>query len=844
MAATESNVLDPIAQTHRDVVLCVDDDPSVLSSLRRLLRGEPYELETVENPQLALERIEKGGISLVLVDQRMPQMCGSDFAERVQRMSPATLRVMLTAYPGNVFVHHGLSDAIQWMMSKPWNDEALKLTLRQLLRDRAKNVPMSPPSHAPAARRDLSDGEATGLHLSVEHQVAEILAESVSVPEACARIVETVARGLGWAIGLLWRPDVAADGLRMTDWWSAPGVDASELETLSRERVLHARDELGGRVRVGGRPLWITDLRESGNHPRLNAAVRAGLHSACASPVLLDGEMLGVLEFMGRESRPPDLGMLTMLEDVGRQLAQFIERRCAQDERDSFFSLSLDLLAVMGTDGYLKRVSPSWERTLGWTSEELLSRPCLEFVHPDDREITAAEAGKLAAGQDAIRFENRYRAKDGSYRWLSWTCPAPRRPEGLVFAVARDVTEQRQAIENLRLSEERYRALVDSAVDIVSTVSRDGRITSLNPAFETLTGWTRSRWLGQSFEPLVHPDDLPAIRSVLSGIWNGESAPAIECRILTRAGSYLTMESTLRSQTAGGDIVGALAITRDVTRRKEAERERDRLSGQLLQGQKLQALGQLSAGIAHEINNPIGFILSNLNTIDQYAADLVRLLAALRGDATREQLDRLWSEIDGDFLLEDFRKAIDESRHGAERIRDIVRSLREFSHVDENELRDTSLEECMEAGLRLCANEVKHKAVVERRYDRIPPIKAYPQRLVQVFVNLLVNAAQAIGQSGRITLTTRVEAGWAVASVQDNGSGIPSENLERIFEPFFTTKPVGKGTGLGLHVAYKIIRAHGGRIDVRSNLGEGTEFVVRLPLDRSGKAENGEDRGR
>src|SRR5207302_4338834 len=136
--------------------------------------------------------------------------------------------------------------------------------------------------------------------------------------------------------------------------------------------------------------------------------------------------------------------------------------------------------------------------------------------------------------------------------------------------------------------------------------------------------------------------------------------------------------------------------TRDITRRKEAERERDRLGTQLLQGQKLQALGQLSAGIALEINNPVGFILSNLNTIDQYASDLIRLLAAARSGSDRDQLDRLWSEVEGDFILEDIRKAIHESRGGAERIRDIVRSLREFSHIDENELRDTDLRECLE----------------------------------------------------------------------------------------------------------------------------------------------------
>jgi len=213
--AAESSVLAAVSSARKDVILCVDDDPSVLSSLRRLLRGEPYELVTVDNPQLAMECIEKGGVSLVLMDQRMPGMCGSDFAERVQKRSPDTLRVMLTAYPGNVFVHHGLSDAIQWLMSKPWNDEALKLTLRQLLQDRARSQRKATSLRPRTATPDEAKDDAIGRQFSVEHQVAEILAESLSVSEACSRVVGTVARGLGWSVGLLWMPDAAAGGLRM-----------------------------------------------------------------------------------------------------------------------------------------------------------------------------------------------------------------------------------------------------------------------------------------------------------------------------------------------------------------------------------------------------------------------------------------------------------------------------------------------------------------------------------------------------------------------------------------------------------------------------------------------------
>ncbi len=285
-------------------------------------------------------------------------------------------------------------------------------------------------------------------------------------------------------------------------------------------------------------------------------------------------------------------------------------------------------------------------------------------------------------------------------------------------------------------------------------------------------------------------------------------------------------------------------LSEETVRRGKLEEERDRLSAQLLQGQKLQAIGHLSVGIAHEINNPVGFILSNLGTIREYLGDLKRLLEAAleaageeeRKDPARKALERLRRELDAPYLLEDFGKALDETRQGAERIRDIVKSLREFSHVDDGELRPADLNECIENSLRLVWNELKYSAQVRRDYGPVPPVPCHPQRLGQVFVNLLVNAAQALGGKGEIAVSTRVEGDEAVVRIRDTGCGIPEEVLPRIFEPFFTTKPVGKGTGLGLHVAHTIVQSHGGRIEVRSSVGVGTEFAVRLP--RAGPAAN------
>ena len=244
---------------------------------------------------------------------------------------------------------------------------------------------------------------------------------------------------------------------------------------------------------------------------------------------------------------------------------------------------------------------------------------------------------------------------------------------------------------------------------------------------------------------------------------------------------------------------------------------------QLLQSEKMASIGQLAAGVAHEINNPIGYVSSNLSTLSGYVKDLFSLLGPSAAAAAG-------SGVDVEFLREDTVALLGECDEGLSRVKKIVQDLKDFSRVDQAEAwADADLVDCLTSTLNIVHNEIKYKAVVVKELQPLPAVPCIASQINQVFLNLLVNAGQAIERDGRITLRSGHDAAEVWLEVQDNGCGIPGDQLDRIFDPFFTTKPVGQGTGLGLSLSYSILRKHHGRVEVRSEVGAGTCFRVVLP---------------
>lgn len=402
-------------------------------------------------------------------------------------------------------------------------------------------------------------------------------------------------------------------------------------------------------------------------------------------------------------------------------------------------------------------------------------------------------------------------------------------------------------------------------------------ITHWNKACEHLLGWstqemvgTRQHWRAFYARPRALLADLivdavdPAsdhhfrdkyrASTLIDGAYEEEDFfPNIGA-----AGHWLQLTAApLRSR--DGRLVGAIQSVRDVTERRVAEnalrQAHDRLEHtvrqrtaqlmstqqQLVQSDKLASIGQLAAGVAHEINNPIGYIFSNFSTLQGYLDKLFAMLDAYQAaEATQAEpavatrLASLRTQLELDYLRQDIPALMQESMEGIVRVRHIVQDLKDFSRIDSaQEWVWADLRHGLDSTLNIVANEIKYKAEVVRQYGDIPAIECLPLQLNQVVLNLLVNAAHAIGPApGRIELRTGCDGEQVWFSVTDNGCGIAPEHLGRIFDPFFTTKEVGKGSGLGLSLSYGIVQKHQGRIEVESTPGQGSTFRVTLPRQR------------
>jgi PAS domain S-box-containing protein len=468
-----------------------------------------------------------------------------------------------------------------------------------------------------------------------------------------------------------------------------------------------------------------------------------------------------------------------------------------------------DIISRTDSSGRCIYISSSCRDVLGYEPEELAGKHALiDLAHPDDRadqqQVLARflQRGKTSGSP----MRRRLRRKDGSYVWLETITNIERDEEGRIVEVqswARDITSRVLAEQALAQSDARFRSLLDRMPAGVA-MHRNGVISYANAEMARMTGFEHAEELvGRSLLDFVHPDERDAVRDRLADSQRTGTGGR-ERRILKRDGSSRAFEITALPVMFEG-AVAFVAICHDVTERK-------RMEERLALAERMALVGRLASGVGHEINNPLAYMLGSL--------ELARAdLAALAADASaNERVARLEQHLVT-------------IRDGAERVRDIVRDLKSLSSAGDDRLGPVDVERTLDVAAATAAHEIRVRARLVKEYGNVPPAWANEGRLAQVFVNLLVNAAQAIPEGvaidNVIRIVTREEGGLVLVEVHDTGTGIASEDLPRIFEPFFTTKP--KGTGLGLSISHNIVSALGGTLTAERSSPRGMLLRVTLP---------------
>jgi two-component system, cell cycle sensor histidine kinase and response regulator CckA len=486
---------------------------------------------------------------------------------------------------------------------------------------------------------------------------------------------------------------------------------------------------------------------------------------------------------------PPTGANLEMLEHLGRLL-----------------DVTHDLLCVIGRDGYFQFANFSWETTLGYSEEELLARPYIELIHPDDRAGTIADAEKVMSGRPTVSFENRYLCKDGSYKWFSWAVTASL-PEQLAYAAGRDITEHKRSEERaFRLAQ-----AVEGSAELICMGDAAGRISFANQALLKASGYREDELIGKLFsETLRSPHNPKHIADEIRAGIDSEGKWRGECLQRRKDGTdfpvFLSIGGIKDNQ---GVVTGSLGMAQDISERRQMEQ-------QLRQAQKMEAVGQLAGGIAHDFNNLLMVILGYAGLItDRFGA----------GDPLRKEADEIIK--------------------AGNRAGSLTPQLLAFSRRQVLEPKVLNLNSLIEDVKNMLGRLINEDIELMTELDQeLGVVKADQGQLEQVIVNLVVNARDAMPSGGILTIKTEnIDVDEAQArkhalvppgsfvrlSVMDTGIGMDAETQSHIFEPFFTTKERGRGTGLGLATVHGVVNQSNGFIWVSSEPGHGTTFEIFLP---------------
>jgi len=800
-------------------ILIVDDDINLNKTLSDIFRRQGYEPTVILRGRDALDTVGKKSFDIALLDLKLEDMPGMEIMREIKRNHPDIECIVLTGHSSTDSTIEAIKLGAYAYIQKPYGMEQLLTIIRCAM-----------------GKRKVVDA----LRVSEEKSRAIIEASK----DAMVAIDDK---------GLITIFNPAAEKLF--------GRRAEEME---------------------GRPLDLLlpgEYREK-HRENLKSYFSTGKPDGAIGKTV----ELSALHSSGRIV-PVDLtlspGTIKKSNFVLAVIRDITERKIAEEEiRESelkyktLYDTSRDAIMLMVPEkGYLSG-NEATLRMFGCIDEEEFKCHTPVSLSPEYQsdgqlsEVKAMEMLSIALKEGSNFFEWTHKRVNGEEFFATVLLARMElRGKMIVQATLRDITASKKAAEALKESEERHRSIVDTATDAIITVDSDGRIVFWNPGAERIFNYSKEEALYESLSMIIPKEhrgsgDIDILHQIISmgkvignrvelmGIRKGEEKFPMELSL----GTWFSKETPFFT-----------LIIRDISDRKKLEssllkeklnleeaqkelinkhRELEEINRELketqmiaVQREKLASIGQLAAGVAHEINNPMGFISGNLRALNKYINKFTefieiqeKLLKSTGNPEVLEVLKEKRKKLKLDYIIEDVTDLIAESLEGADRVAKIVRDLKGFSRVDEAEYKPADINECIESTLNIVWNEIKYKATVKKDYGNLPYIKCYPQQLNQVFMNLLVNAPQAIEKEGEIRIRTWQEGEAIFISISDTGCGIPEENLKKLFEPFFTTKEVGKGTGLGLSITYDIVKKHGGEIIVDSTVGKGTTFTIKLPV--------------
>ncbi len=705
---------------------------------------------------------------------------------------------------------------------------------------------------------DITEQKQAERRQTLQYAIARIITGAKTYDNLGQMVLKTLCEGLAWDLALLWTVDKKEQVLRCSAVWNRKELSLKEFTKVNRKTVFGKGVALPGRVWESKKPVWVPNIHEDPKLQEVSYYLKpAQLQRGFAFPIWSSGEITGVVESFSRFLEVPNEEMLTLAATLGSQIGQTLKRQRVEHElRESqafYHSLVESLpqnLIRKDRQGRVTFANQNYCQLLGISLGELIGKTDLELFPEETAKKYRADDIRVLETGEALELVEEHYKPDGEKMYVQVVkTPILDDAKNIIGTQVLfwDVTERIRYEEALEASEWRYRQLTEATLDAIVVSDQEGIITLFNPAAEKLFGYKADEVVGYPLDVLIPLEYVnkhqKGMRRFVESRVPSIVGKAVEMHGRRKDGTQFPMELALSAINLEGEgqkksKLQFLGAIRDLT-------ERNRMRSTLIQNEKLASIGLMSAGVAHEINNPLAFIGNNLAVLQRDLSGIMDLLnhyqschpeMAASVPEKIDMIEQIIQEIDLPYIQENIDRLLNRTRDGVDRVARIVQSLRGLARTSKTERQLASIPDLVDTSLEMVLNRIKRlNIMIESNYDPDPVVSCVPPQISQVLLNLFVNAIQALEASKqeerRLHITVhRLQEEMAVA-VADNGPGIPEEHRSQVFDPFFTTKDVGEGTGLGLSISHNIISSHGGRFEVESEAGRGTTFRFFLPLN-------------